>query len=148
STADTFSGGLGDDTLSGGIGADTYIYNAGDGNDRIYEAVAHSDAASLDKLVLGSGLVQSNTLVAHSGASVTLTFTNQPGSIYIDNVDDPFDGAGIEQVVFGDGTTWSQQDVKAAYITQHETSGNDTVVGFSTADSISGGLGDDTLSGG
>ena len=37
-TNDTLVGGRGNDTLAGGEGSDTFVWNVGDGNDRILDA--------------------------------------------------------------------------------------------------------------
>ena len=145
--ADVISGGLGDDTLNGGLGADTYLYNSGDGNDRIYDGGTYSDSGSVDKLVLGDGLTQANTQVDRSGTSLTLSFSDRAGSIYIDGEDGVYN-PGIDKVIFGDSTSWSRTDLFAAYLTQHQTAANDTVTGFSGADTLQGGLGDNSLTGG
>src|SRR5437868_136389 len=103
---DTLTGGLGDDALDGGGGSDTFVYNAGDGNDTITDSTTFDGAT--DKLVLGAGLSPSNLVINRNGTDITLSFSNQPGSIRLIGEDSP-NGAGLEQVVFGDGTVWSRQ---------------------------------------
>jgi Ca2+-binding RTX toxin-like protein len=152
---DTLTGGRGDDSLNGGSGADTYIYNSGDGNDTITDAASFDN--TVDQLVLGSGLMASNLVIGHTGADITLSFTAQSGSIHLVN-EDGSGNAGVEQVVFGDGTIWSRQTLEAAYITQQETAGittiagfdqnNDIIVGTAGADALTGQGGNDTLTGG
>jgi hypothetical protein len=41
---------------------------------------------------------------------------------------------GIEQVVFDNGTIWTPTDLRAMVLAQASTSGNDTIIGFNTAD--------------
>ena len=161
---DSLTGGLGDDSLNGGGGADTFIYNAGDGNDTITDAASYD--STVDKLVLGAGLTPDKVVISRSGSDVTLSFSDQPGSIRLVGEDGGY-GAGLEQVVFGDGTTWSRQNLESAYIAQQEAAGassitgfdqnNDVIVGTAGADTLSGqggndsltgGLGDDSLNGG
>lgn len=162
--ADTFTGGKGDDVLNGGDGADTFIYNAGDGNDRIVEGQSYDN--TIDRLVLGAGLNASNLHIERSGGTLTLSFAGQTGSIQVDLMDNAF-GGGIEQVVFGDEATWSRADLLGAYIAQQTTAGatsmtgfdvradvltgttgNDTLAGLGGADTLTGGKGDDVLTGG
>jgi Ca2+-binding RTX toxin-like protein len=159
--ADVIAGGLGDDSLNGGSGSDTYIYNAGDGNDTISEALSDD----VDKLVLGVGLTADKLLINRSGSDITLSFTGQSGSIRLIDEDGGF-GRGLEQIVFADGTVWSRLDLDAAYIAQQEaagvttitgfnqsndvivgTAGNDTLSGQGSNDTLTGGLGDDSLNG-
>ena len=152
---DSLTGGLGDDSLNGGGGSDTYIYNIGDGNDTITEAATYD--STVDKLVLGTGLTPDKVVIARNGSDLTLSFTGQDGSIKLAG-EDVGNGGGLEQIVFGDGTTWSKQDLEAAYIAQQEAAGatsitgfdqnNDVIVGTTGADSLSGQGGNDTLTGG
>ncbi len=52
--ADRLYGGAGDDWLEGGAGSDTYVFNRGDGRDRVRELVA--DAASKDVVLFGADI--------------------------------------------------------------------------------------------
>ncbi|WP_316172819.1 MULTISPECIES: calcium-binding protein [unclassified Bradyrhizobium] len=161
---DTLTGGRGDDTLDGGNGSDTYVYNAGDGNDTIMDGTAFD--GSNDRLVLGAGLTASNLVISRNGSDVTLSFTDQAGSVRMVAFDSGA-SVGLEQVVLGDGTVWSKQQLESAYIAQQMaagattitgfdqnndviggTSGNDTLYGLGGNDTLSGGRGDDTLDGG
>ena len=54
---------------------------------------------------------------------------------------------GIEQIVFDNGTIWSPADLRVMVLAQASTSGNDTIIGFNTADVLQGGAGNDTLNG-
>ncbi|MCA1365788.1 hypothetical protein I6F12_36735, partial [Bradyrhizobium sp. IC4059] len=99
---DTLTGGQGNDSLDGGGSADTYIYNAGDGNDTITDAGSYD--STVDKLVLGTGLTPATTLISRNGNDITLTFSSG-GSIKLVG-EDAGNATGLEQIVFGDGTTW------------------------------------------
>lgn len=141
---DTLSGGLGDDVLKGGNGADTYIYHLGDGDD-VIDDVAITDY-SIDRLVLGEGVNSSNIVIGRSGPDIVLNFSGG-GSIRLVNEDHGFD-AGVEQIVFTDGTLWTRQDLMLAYISQQQASGATTITGFNQSnDVLSGTFGDDTLYG-
>jgi Ca2+-binding RTX toxin-like protein len=161
---DSFTGGLGNDTLTGGKGSDTYYYNIGDGDDSITDAITADN--STDTLVLGSGLTASNLVIGHSGADITLSFSDQSGSVLLVGEDTGLE-SGVEQIVFGNGTTWSIPQLEAAYISQQLTAGATTITGFDQhndvfvgssanetfsgqggADTFTGGQGDDNLTGG
>jgi Ca2+-binding RTX toxin-like protein len=101
---DTMQGGAGDDRLYGYSGNDTYSYNAGDGNDRVYEDQFSGNG---DRLVLGAGLTADKLVLERSGSHVTLFFTGYAGGIYLDRQFDGWD-YGVEQIVFGDGAIWSK----------------------------------------
>ena len=166
--ADTLTGGLGNDTIDGGSGDDTYIYNLGDGNDVITETYNNGSG---DRLELGTGILASEvtvTRVLGDTNDILLSFTDG-GSILLD--EQFYDAysrqqAGVEEIVFADGTVWSPSNLKAQYVADASTSGADTISGFSTTDiidalagndtisaaggddDITGGAGDDTISGG
>ena len=146
-TADVLQGGTGNDALDAGEGDDTYIYARGDGNDVIADG-----GGNLDKLVL-HGVAPSDVSLVRNGNHVTLVIAESAagagdgGSIELkEELEWNYD-RGIEQVVFDDGTIWTATDLRAMVLAQASTSGNDTIIGFSTADVLQGGLGDDTLIG-
>ncbi|MCA1364980.1 calcium-binding protein, partial [Bradyrhizobium sp. IC4059] len=151
---DTLTGGQGNDSLDGGGNADTYVYSAGDGNDTITDAGSYD--STVDKLLLGAGLTPATTLISRNGNDITLTFSSG-GSIKLVG-EDAGNATGLEQIVFGDGTTWSRQDLESAYIAQQVAAGattitgfnlnNDLLIGTSGADTLSGLNGTDTLTGG
>ncbi|WP_315719821.1 MULTISPECIES: calcium-binding protein [unclassified Bradyrhizobium] len=164
SGSDIIAAGLGDDNIDGGGGSDSYIYNAGDGNDRITDSSAFDGA--VDRLALGAGLAPENLLISRSGSDIIISFTNQPGSVRLVS-EDGGAGTGVEQVVFADGTVWSKQQLESAYIAQQMaagattitgfdqngdviggTAGNDTLYGLGGNDTLTGNRGDDTLDGG
>ena len=51
-------------------------------------------------------------------------------------------------MTFSDGTVWTRADIRVKLLAQASTSGNDTIIGFNTADVLQGGAGNDTLDGG
>ena len=148
SRADTFDGGAGDDTTTGFSGSDTYLFNNGDGNDLIVDAAL---AADTDRLVFGSGLTAADILFTRTAADlddITIAFSGAAGSVKLDEQFVNSAGSGIEQIVFGDQQVWSEIDLKLAYITSLQTSGDDAIYGFEgTNDIFDGGAGNDTISG-
>lgn len=99
--ADTLAGGLGNDILVGEDGADTYIYNPGDGADRIIETMQVArptpaanptemagDIISFDALSFGAGIDPDDLIFTRpdaAGETLVITFRNQPGSVTIEN---------------------------------------------------------------
>ncbi|BCM25597.1 calcium-binding protein [Methyloradius palustris] len=53
---DTLAGGTGNDFLAGQLGNDTYIFNAGDGQDTVYDWDQNSDPSNVDTLKFGAGI--------------------------------------------------------------------------------------------
>jgi len=137
-TNDTIRGGGGNDTLDGGSGNDTYVYNAGDGNDAITEG---QFAGGADSLVLGAGLTPSDMMIGRSGNDVTLSFVNEGGSIKLIGEASGY-GSGVEQIVFGDGTIWSQQTLLSIASTVG-TTGNNILYGTTGNDTFDGHGGSD-----
>ncbi|MBB4000629.1 calcium-binding protein [Aureimonas pseudogalii] len=156
SNADTIRGGGGNDTIDGGFSSDTYVYARGDGSDTITEG---TNAGSTDKLVL-EGINPGAVSFTRSGKAVTLVIAESApgvgdgGAITLRDGAETYYGQGVEQVVFADGTTWSQADIrlKIANVpvdqTLRGTAGSDTLSGTSGNDVLETGTGNDTLRGG
>jgi Ca2+-binding RTX toxin-like protein len=145
SVNDTFAGGAGDDAIRGLSGADTYLFNAGDGNDTIIETFNSTD---VDRLVLGSEFLRANVVVIRGTDQddVTLSFAGHGGSIFLD--EQLMSGYGIDEIVFGDNTTWSWQKLREVATGVVATSGNDALSGAGGVDDTLQGLGgNDSLMG-
>ncbi|MDP3251138.1 MAG: calcium-binding protein, partial [Hydrogenophaga sp.] len=145
----------------------TYVFNLGDGADRITDIDYTS--GNLDTLRLGAGLTAANTEVVRSGSDLMLRWAGNAGdSVTIKNVfysSQLQSGYLIESVVFDDGTVWTLDDLMARLAQDGSTGsdtlqgintyanrlkglqGNDTLYGGAQADVLEGGAGDDTLIG-
>jgi len=167
SGTDTIRGGAGDDYLDGGKYSDTYLYDLGDGNDTIVENYSNGSA---DKLILGSGILESDVIVTRGTSDLneaTLTFSDG-GSVLLKYQFQSITDSGVELIEFADGTQWNRSALQAKYFESFDYSlentiygfgdaagdtidagaGNDTVYGYSGTDTIRGGAGDDYLDGG
>jgi hypothetical protein len=115
-TDDTIHGGRGDDALSGGTGDDTYIYARGDGNDVIVEVV-DNNPANIDTLRL-TGISPADISLVRNGIDVTLVIgestpgAGDGGSVLLKDELDWWYNRGVEQIVFDDGTVWTQSDLQ------------------------------------
>lgn len=149
-TNDTIRGGHGDDTIAGGAGDDTYLYARGDGNDVITE-VAGGNYSTIDRLVL-EGIDPASITLGRNGNDATLIIAESSpgagdgGSILLKDEFETWLSQGVESIVIGN-TTWTQADLRAKWLLQATTAGNDTIVGFTGADTLRGGAGNDALSG-
>lgn len=126
--ADTLNGGTGDDTLSGGAGRDTFVFSSGFGNDTISDFsvgfdsinLAALEVADFTTLLANTADVGGNAVITLSGNTITLT------------------GVTKSQLLQGDFIG----------VNPVGTSGNDTIVGFDTDDTIDGLAGNDVIDGG
>ncbi|MBI4985580.1 MAG: hypothetical protein HZC24_09630, partial [Rhodocyclales bacterium] len=141
---DTLTGGAGDDILVGGDGNDTYVYNLGDGIDRIVDSNANGQ---INTLVFGAGIDASQIKL---GLGSLLLDLGNGNAVHIDNFnpDDPLGSTSIQRFEFADGTALSVQQVLARGFDLAGTDGNDVIHGTGTDDRITGGKGADSLQGG
>ncbi|WP_317633212.1 calcium-binding protein [Xanthomonas sp. AM6] len=144
------AGGTGTDTLTGSYASDTYLFNKGDGRDTVVETSYTSGA--MDKIVFGEGIAAGSVRVLREGRDVVLSVGDGADAVrlrnWLDSSGYESAGAGIEQVVFADGTIWTPATIKAAGLTTLGTAGNDTLTGWGGNDILLGGEGNDTLDGG
>ncbi|ULJ70406.1 putative Ig domain-containing protein [Wielerella bovis] len=75
---DILQGGKNDDRLEGGIGNDTYLFNLGDGNDRIY------DSFGSDILKLGQDITKQDLWFSRTGRDLTIQILGQQDSVTIE----------------------------------------------------------------
>ncbi|MGA0599282.1 calcium-binding protein [Caulobacter sp. KR2-114] len=151
SGADTLVGGAGSDILRGGDGPDTYVFDKGFGQDTIQESVGNIGISDADVIKFGDGLNSADAILSRSGDDLTIGFKGTTDKVTIQGQFGRsawFDGWNdVETVTFGDGVSMTDAQIRAALISQSETSGADTVVGFWGADILHGGAGDDVLQG-
>ncbi|SIO72643.1 Haemolysin-type calcium binding protein related domain-containing protein [Burkholderia sp. GAS332] len=147
-SAEVFDGKGGNDLEIGQGGGDTFIFNPGYGQLEIEEG---DTTNAVNTLQLGAGISES---------SITLTATRQGALVITDGiagdqitVDDGVLGnlygiinAGVEQVQFADGTTWSLNQILQKV--NVATTGSDALFGGSGADLIDGKGGNDFEYGG
>jgi Ca2+-binding RTX toxin-like protein len=158
---DVLDGGAGNDILAGGIydtwngeywgwGADTYLFGRGDGQDFVREN--DTTAGVVDKIVFKAGVLPADVQVVRGGSNeLVLKIAGTSDQITVAGyfTNDGTSGWVIEEIRFSDApaTVWSVADVKnmAALL---GTEGNDTLVGYATADEMDGGGGNDVMIGG
>ncbi|WP_349306750.1 calcium-binding protein, partial [Chitinivorax sp. B] len=144
---ETLSGGSGNDTLYGDADGDDYLFSAGHGKDHINDY--DGDTAGIDRIVFDASIRKEDVVVKRDGQHLVL-MTSANDSIQVAwQLDDNGTGRNsqaIEQVVFADGTIWSQDDLKNRII--QATSGNDVLNGTANDDRLFGLEGNDQLNGG
>jgi Ca2+-binding RTX toxin-like protein len=145
---DIFEGGHGNDVLSGEAGSDTYVYAKGDGSDLIYDNVGFTvEQGNTDVLRL-TDLNQSDLTLSRNGDDLKISVNDTGETITVDrqfySIEQEW---GVEQIAFADGTVWDLATIRQSTLLAEATSGNDTIVGFQTADTIHGAAGNDNLYG-
>lgn len=145
---DTMSGGRGNDVLILGEGNDTVTWNRGDGNDLIVEDWNLYG----DRLVLG-GVTPGQVSVKISGNfdefTVIAIADSSPGAGDGGTVELQYNT--IETIVFANGVTWSNSDLRSFALADNATSGDDQIIagfGLSSADVVMGGAGNDFMDAG
>ncbi len=135
--SDTLDGGTGDDTLEGGDDNDIYLYGLGDGNDTI------KTYQNGDVLQFKTGIATADVSLSRSGTNLLVNLNNGAKII----VSQFFRAVNyeIDAIVFDDGTSWTSAMMKIAV--QAPTDGADSILGYDTDESLSGGAGDDYLRG-
>jgi Ca2+-binding RTX toxin-like protein len=145
--SETIEGGAGDDALTGAGGSDTYIRSRGDGDDLIIEPSFSGTADALRP----HGVDPADVIADRAGDEAILLIADAPGGpgamLRLTDTLGAGSQAGIESVIFDDGTIWGASDLRAAYFARLSTPGDDALAGFASADTLEGGQGDDHAAG-
>jgi Ca2+-binding RTX toxin-like protein len=141
---DTLTGGSDDDTLNGGSDNDTYVFNNGNGQDRVVGAVG--GVAEFDVVEFGSGIRPEDIVVSRSLDGLTFTVSGTTDSLTVDSYFSDQDGLQVDEFRFSDGTSWGFDQIKAM-LPPVATEGDDQVLGFNTNDVLDGKGGSDVIFG-
>ncbi|MDP2794671.1 MAG: calcium-binding protein, partial [Sulfurisoma sp.] len=139
SAANVLDGGAGYDNLYGGGGNDTYVFGRGYGSDRVYDY--DGTAGNIDTVQMMAGVLPTDLVARRDAYSLYLKIAGTTDQLTLSNwfVGDTYK---VEQVRFADGTVWDAATLIAK--ANIPTTGNDYLTGSMGADTLSGGLGDDT----
>lgn len=140
---DVITGGAGDDLIDGGAGNDTYVYNFGDGSDRL--SISQT-TTNMDKLSFGPGIALSDLSFssADMGRDLVISVAGSGSVTILNGIYDALShlGGGI---ALSDGSTLSFATVKSMFMTGGN--GSDVIYGSTGADVLIGGKGDDIMTG-
>jgi Ca2+-binding RTX toxin-like protein len=154
--SNTLDGGAGNDFLSGKQGDDTYRFGRGYGRDVILDNAVPGlfDPPQHDKLQFIDEIRWTDLDFLRDGPSDTLRMRvkGTTDEVILQDFLYTVPIVGflniIEDIVFGDGTTWSGFKLAQHYIDVAKTAGNDTIYGYDElSDSLDGGAGNDRLIG-
>ncbi|MCT4501806.1 hypothetical protein N0U25_28835, partial [Pseudomonas sivasensis] len=139
--------------LYGSAGDDTYIYSRGDGHDTITGEPWAGNFSTYDTLKLQS-VAPAEVGLVRNGNDVTLIIpqsspgAGDAGSVLLKDSLDDIGNQGVDQVVFDDGTVWTQATLRQMLLAQATASTASSIYGFTANDVIVAGLGDRYLNGG
>ena len=138
---ETLIGGTGNDTFEDrDAGDETFIFNKGDGKDVIYNVNGN------DTIKFGEGITLENIKFHGEGSDLFITFSDTDDLIQIERFISST-SYRIENFEFSDGTKITSDYVLSHLVTEG-TSGDDTIEGTRTAETIYGYSGNDTIESG
>jgi Ca2+-binding RTX toxin-like protein len=142
---DILVGGSGNDSLSGGSGSDTYRFSRGWGQDTVYNYDNSNN--KIDTIEFAPEISPDDILVTRYYDDLILSLRGTTDRITISSYfsNDGMSGYSLELIKFANGTNWSLEQIKPMAV--RVTDGADSIWGYATNDTISGGLGDDFLNG-
>jgi len=139
---DVLYGDAGDDALNGGAGADVYLFGRGDGHDWIIDNFFPNGPFSEDRLQFGPQIALFDVGVSRSYDDLLLNVGTAGESVGVAGYfSDP--SKRLASIVFADGASWD-----AAAIGRKVVSSDDALYGTALANTLDGGLGNDSLFGG
>ncbi|WP_456400303.1 calcium-binding protein [Persephonella sp.] len=103
---DVLIGGKGNDYLEGGEGNDTYVFNLGDGNDRIYD-YDRSDTDT-NTIRMGTGITRNSVALFSDGYSLFIKYSDTD-QITVEGQADPYNG--IDTIQLQDGYFITRDDI-------------------------------------
>ena len=154
---DILYGGAGDDILEGGHGDDTYVFNIGDGHDRIFDLSTNWEANN--KIVFGEGISLSDLVFTREKAAGSynanaLVIRNKATGDSVTVIDFFYMDINspnykIHSIEFADGTILGLEEIYQLARRFEGGDGDDSFIAWDGGDFvINGGAGNDTLKGG
>lgn len=137
---DRLMGGTGNDQLLGGSGNDLYTFARGWGQDVILDT-----EGALDVIDFAAGITPDDITVSHDGDDLLLKLLGSTDSIRVVGYFATEGTAAVEQIRFVDGTQWLPEQLRSQVL--QGDAGNDSLIGFASADVLMGQAGNDSLSG-
>jgi Ca2+-binding RTX toxin-like protein len=145
---DVLDGGAGNDHLEGGLGSDIYQFGRGSGQDTIDNFTENDPAVGRqDTILLGAGIATTDVVTVRSGDDLILTINGTSDKLTVSGYfsADATTASAVDAIQFANGTLWTINTLKSRVLSG--TTGNDTITGYATEDTLYGGNGDDVLDG-
>ena len=132
--SDTLDGAGGGDYLDGLEGDDTYLFDAGYGQDVVFDT-----SGTADRVLFGAAIQSGDVSVARDARSggIALAFAGLGDSLVVE--------AGVETFEFADATQVSYESYFQQVLDAESTAGDDELAAQALAVTLDGGAGNDTL---
>jgi Ca2+-binding RTX toxin-like protein len=144
---DILDGGAGNDYLEGGAGADVYLFGKGSGQDIISNSDTDAIGTHADTILLGPSISTTDVILRNEFYDLVISIKGTNDKLRVNSYF--FTEGGVSHVVenlkFADGTVWDINTVKIKAL--EATEGDDELTGFSSADVIQAGGGNDKIYG-
>ncbi len=150
--AERIDGGAGDDVLTGFLGGDTYVFNRGYGAD-VITFDENNWGEATEKVEFGAAVSSTDITIERVERIVAdkyvfdwvFSINGTSDTLTLQTNDYDYEISAFQSLQFlGNATTWSWSTVKANYLSSHQTSGDDIIIGYTDA-SIDTGAGDDVI---
>jgi Ca2+-binding RTX toxin-like protein len=138
---DTLNGGAGNDYMRGGLGSDVYIFDAGSGQDTVN--VSDGALGATDIISFGSGIAVPGLTLTRKGDDLRVGFNASSDGLLLPSYFNLISEG--PRLKFDNGTSWSEADISAKLLTF--SASDDSLVGYTTNDTIQGGAGNDSIYG-
>ena len=125
------------------IGEDSqYTYAVGDGD----VTITDENGVSFDVLTIDPTVMPDAVAVRGQGQDLVIDIQQTGSAITVKNNFDESDHYNVDRIEFGDGTIWTDADIRLMAIAPND--GDQHLIGYNTDDVMVGGLGNDRLDGG
>lgn len=144
--------GKGNDEVKGNRGDDIFIYEKGDGDDKVYSTSGFVDGGN--KKLIMKGIAREEISFSTNGYDLTVSVgetsnvSNIIGSVDLIANRYYFNEPAVKTIEFDSGSVVMIEDAYALARAGQITDGNDEITGTAGADIMRGGKGDDHLAGG
>lgn len=145
----SYAGGTGNDLLYGTAAADIYGFNAGDGQDVIFEnEPTGQPAGQIDRLVFGEGISSSSLAGIRSGSDLVLKVAGSSDQVTLSDWYAHAAGVHkIEETVFADGAVLGEAQLEALVTEFWGGAADETLTASGDIYTLVGNGGNDTLNG-
>ncbi|HJQ57598.1 MAG TPA: calcium-binding protein, partial [Vineibacter sp.] len=146
---DILDGGKGNDTLRGSSGGDAYLFDRGHGQDVIVESVDHHPFLDKpDTVRFGPAIPEADLRFAREGADLVIRIAGTTDSLRVVGQFGGGTSTVVESFELSTGRVITATEMHQLVVDGAVTVGDDTIVGYTGAETFDAIAGNDTLKGG